>query len=153
MIDDIADLVKDWPLPMRLLVAFLVTFVVPAPLFSVLAQMAQKMTNPVPFPMNVFVWIYGGGLQAWLIELARTIGTIAVMAAIAVPVAFAGIWLWWFYGPGAMQRRKRARQEVWLNAHAQQIQDKRMRQVYKKAAAASASGDREAFERENRRWD
>jgi hypothetical protein len=48
---------------------------------------------------------------------------------------------------------KKARQEIWLNAHAQQIQDKQMRRVYEKAAHAPASVDRDAFERENRRWD
>ncbi|MNS23655.1 hypothetical protein D3C72_554780 [compost metagenome] len=82
-----------------------------------------------------------------------TFGTMGAIAAIAVPAALAGTWLWWFYGPGSLQRRKKARQEVWLNVHAQQIQDKQMRRVYDKAARASASVDRDAFERENRRWD
>lgn len=153
MIDDIAELVKDWPLPLRLLVAFVVTFVLPAPLFNALGQMAQKAVNPVPFPMNGIVWIYCGGLQAWLVDLARTVGIITMVAAIALPAAFAGAWIFWFYGPGSLQRRKKARQEVWLNVHAQQIQDARMRKVYEKAARASASVDRDALERENRRWD
>jgi hypothetical protein len=46
-----------------------------------------------------------------------------------------------------------ARQEVWLNVHARQIQDKRMREVYEKAARAGMAADRDALERENRRWD
>jgi hypothetical protein len=37
--------------------------------------------------------------------------------------------------------------------HARQIQDKRMREVYEKAARAGMAADRDALERENRRWD
>ena len=150
MIDDIADLIKDWPLPLRLLVAFVVTVILPAPVFAVSAQLIQKAQVPLTFPVNVFVWIYGGGLQHWLSDLARALGTLAVVAVAAVPVFLVAGWLWWSYGPGAMKRRKKARQEVWLNVHARQIQDKRMREVYEKAARAGLAADRDALERETR---
>lgn len=78
-------------------------------------------------------------------------GPLAVGAVVAFTLA--GGWLWWCYGPGAMKRRKKARQEVWLNVHARQVQDKRMREVYEKAARAGMAVDRDALERENRRWD
>jgi hypothetical protein len=86
-------------------------------------------------------------------HLASTPHLLAVAAAVAVAVFLAGLWVGWSYGPGAMQRRKRARQELLLNARARQIRGDGMRPSNKKAARAIAKMDREAFEREVRRWD
>lgn len=73
----------------------------------------------------------------------------AVGGAIALTLAIAFAWLSW--GPGAMQRRKRGRQEAWLNAHAEYIhsQESQARPMLK----SGANVDREALEREVKRWD
>ncbi|MNY82644.1 hypothetical protein D3C86_2248750 [compost metagenome] len=51
-----------------------------------------------------------------------------------------------------MQRRKKARQELWLSIHSQQVQDKPMQRAYEKAARASVMVGLDACERESRRW-
>jgi hypothetical protein len=73
---------------------------------------------------------------------------LAIAAAIILLGMFGAAWLCW--GPGAMQRRKRGRQELWLNAHADFIHRKELDSRQK---AHRPPVDREALEREVRRWD
>jgi hypothetical protein len=180
MLDVIAHFTRQLPLPVRVAIAFLVIFVLPAPLFSSLARVVQSVPGPVPLPMSLIVWVYGGGWQIWWTGFARDLGAMAVVVAIAVPVVFAITWLWWHFGPGAMQRRKQARQELRGQlgvTRIQEVWEKNIDQYpsrswFKVLPAWARRGwtppedtpgpphqqinvgtDREAFEREVRRWD
>lgn len=67
------------------------------------------------------------------------------------PALVAIVWATYWYGPGSLKRRKKLRQELWLDSHAHQIQ---ARGRHKRVKSMSSQGlDRDAFEREIRRWD
>jgi hypothetical protein len=94
----------------------------------------------LPFPLNIIamdvpqVPMLGFTLPGWFGTAAITVAGLALAAGVIV----AGIW---WQGPGAMDRRKKARQELRLNLFAKSIQDKRMQDIYRKADRASWAAD------------
>jgi hypothetical protein len=68
---------------------------------------------------------------------------VVVVVIVFLPIAYA---LWWAFGPGAIQRRKKARQAVWLDVHLGAIGRSESPRLQPRI-------DREALEREVRRYD
>lgn len=127
------------PAPFQGLVALIFLVVLLRPVLRTATTLSPSLKQ-LPFPLSIIamdvpqVPMLGFTLPGWFGTAAITVAGLALAAGVIV----AGIW---WQGPGAMERRKKARQELRLNLFAKSIQDKRMQDIYRKADRASRTAD------------